>query len=252
MPISVGAQLYSLRDCLQTPAGIEATLVRVAQAGCKILQCSGFSFDAVWLKALCDQLGLQVKLTHTPAERILHDTQNVIFEHKTLDCPYVGLGYWDFCCADDVHAFLKTFAPAMQALHSAGLKLQYHNHSHEFARCGEGTLFGLLADKSDPALLGFTLDVYWAQHGGMDVCALIRRLKGRIDVCHYKDMAIVQKQQRFAAVGKGNLPWPAIIEAFESAGARYAFVEQDDCYGADPVDELTDSLRYLREISPSR
>jgi sugar phosphate isomerase/epimerase len=100
-------------------------------------------------------------------------------------------------------------------------------------------------NESDPALLGFTLDTYWVQHGGLDVVQLIRKLKGRIDVCHFKDMAIVNNEQRYAAVGQGNLNFPAILAAFDEIGMKYAFVEQDECYGVDPLDELAKSFTYL-------
>jgi len=248
MSIPIGAQLYTLRKQLQSPEDIEATLRRVADIGYEYIQCSGFAFDAAWLRALCDELGLQVKLTHTNAARILGDTENVVAEHKILGCPYVGLGGMpgEYRSAEGVRRFLADFTPAMEALHGAGLKFQYHNHSFEFRRFGGETLFDVMVNESDPALLGFTLDTYWAQHAGMDVADLIRRLKGRIDVCHYKDMAIVgDKEQRFAAIGSGNMNWPGIIAAFEEIGARYAFIEQDDCYGVDPVEELAASYRYL-------
>jgi len=250
MSIPVGAQLYTLRRQLQTPEEIEKTLTQVAEIGYTYIQCSGFDFDAAWLRALCDRLGLKIRLTHVrgPGNRILDDTQGVIEEHKILGCPYVGVGGMsrDYYCAGGAQKFIDDYTPAMKAFAGAGLKFQYHNHSGEFERFGGGTetLFDEMIRRSDPALLGFTLDTYWAQHGGMDVADLIRRMKGRIDVCHYKDMAVVEGQPRFAAIGDGNLNWPAVIAAFEEAGCRYAFVELDDCYGKDPLDELAVSLRF--------
>ena len=247
MPIPVGAQLYTLRNLMQTPEDIQATLTRVAAIGYKHIQLSGFAFEAESMRQLCDQLGLAVKLTHTAADRILEDTQAVIAEHKTLGCPYVGLGGmpWQYRREGGARAFIQDFTPAMEALHAAGLKFQYHNHSFEFERFGGETIFDVLVKESDPALMGFTLDTYWVQHGGVDVADLIRKLRGRIDVCHYKDMTIVENQQRYAAVGCGNLNWPGILAAFEDIGTQYAFVEQDDCYGADPVEELRKSFAFL-------
>ena len=252
MSIPVGAQLYTLRRQLQSPREIEKTLTQVAETGFEYIQCSGFDFDPVWLRALCDRLGLKIRLTHVrgPGNRILNDTQGVIEEHRILGCPHVGIGGMsrDYYCAGGAQKFIDDYTPAMRAFAEAGLKFHYHNHSGEFERFGGGreTLFAELVRLSDPALLGFTLDTYWAQHAGMDVADLIRGMKGRIDVCHYKDMAVVEGQPRFAAIGDGNLNWPAIIAAFEEAGCRYAFIELDDCYGKDPVDELAVSWRFLQ------
>jgi sugar phosphate isomerase/epimerase len=56
------------------------------------------------------------------------------------------------------------------------------------------------------------------------------------------------REQRFAAIGDGNMNWDAIVEAFAYAGTQYAFIEQDDCYGVDPVEELAASYRYLMGV----
>lgn len=248
MSIPIGAQLYTLRNQLKTPEDIEKTLTRVAQIGYKYIQCSGFVFEPKRLRALCDRLGLQVKLTHTSPDRVLNDTQAVIEEHKILGCPYVGIGGLpgEFRTDGGGKAFLQAFQPAMQALQRANLKLQYHNHAFEFERYPSGRIFDDLISESDPAQLGFTLDVYWAHYAGVDVIDLIRKMKGRIDVCHYKDMAIADNQPRFAAIGSGNMNWDGIIGAFEEIGTEYAFIEQDDCYGLDPLDELEASFRFLQ------
>lgn len=244
--MQLGAQLYTLRD--QMSADPAATLARVAEIGYQHIQVSGFSYDASELKSLCDELGLQIQLTHTPPERILNDTQAVIADHKTMNCPYVGLGGMphQYRCAGGAKSFIEEFTPAMQAFADAGLKFQYHNHSFEFERVGSMTIFDELIALSDPALLGFILDTYWVQHGGLDVPALIRRMAGRIDVCHLKDMTIVNNEQRYAPVGYGNMNWPPILAAFAEIGTQFAFVEQDECYGEDPLCELEKSFSSLR------
>jgi len=249
MSIPVGAQLYTLRRQMQTPKEIEETLTRVAEIGYTYIQCSGFEFDAPWLRALCDSLGLKIRLTHVrgPGNRILDDIQGVIEEHKILGCPYVGVGGMgaQYRCAGGAQQFLKDYGPSMRALRDAGQKFQYHNHAWEFERFGGERFYDELVHESDPALLGFTLDTYWAQHGGMDVADLVRRMAGRIDVCHYKDYTVVDGRPRFAAIGDGNMNWPSLLAAFEEAGCKYAFIEQDDCYEKDPFDELARSWRFL-------
>ena len=253
MSIPVGAQLYTLRRQMQTPEDIESTLTRVAEIGYTYIQCSGFEFDAPWLRALCDRLGLKIRLTHVrgPGNRILDDTQSVIEEHRILGCPYVGVGGMgaQYRVPGGAKQFLKDYEPAMRAFREANLKFQYHNHSWEFERFGGERFYDILVNESDPALMGFTLDTYWAQHGGMDVAELIRSMKGRIDVCHYKDMILVNdREQRFAAIGDGNMNWEGITAAFGEAGCQYAFIELDDCYGKDPVEELARSWAFLRRF----
>jgi len=246
MSIPVGAQLYTLRRQMQSLKEIEKTLTKVAGIGYEYIQCSGFKYDAAWMRALCDRLGLKVRLTH--GSDLLGGIEGVIRDHKILGCPYVGVGGMDkkYRSAEGARQFLRDYRPAMEALREANLKFQYHNHSWEFARFGGERFYDVLVSESDPALMGFTVDTYWAHYAGMDVAALARGMKGRIDVCHYKDMLLADNnEQRFAAIGDGNMNWEAIIPAFEEAGCRYAFVELDDCYGKDPVEELARSWRFL-------
>ena len=76
----------------------------------------------------------------------------------------------------------------------------------------------------------------------------IEMLKGRIDVCHLKDMRIVGEERRTAAVMDGNLAWDEILAACESAGVEYAMIEQDDTYGINPFDELKLSHDNLQTL----
>ncbi len=244
--MNIGAQLYTTRGLMRTPEGVRSTLERVAAIGYKYIQCSGFNYDAAEMKALCDELGLAVRLTHTSGDRILNDTQNVIREHLLMECPYVGIGSMPGeRSPEGARAFLDKFRPAMEAFRDAGLKFQYHNHAFEFARQPDGDIWSVLVNESDPALLGFTLDVFWVQFGGKNVRDLIRSLKGRIDVCHLKDMNLEDNEHRFAAVGSGVLEWPGILDAFAEIGTQYAFVEQDACYDKNPLDELEASFQFL-------
>jgi len=253
MPVPVGAQLYTVRDKMRKPKHIEATLTRVAEIGYEYVQLSGFDYELVWMRALCDRLGLKIRLTHVRGitNPILNDPEGLIEEHRILGCPYIGLGGMpgQYRCAGGGRQFVEDYTPSMKKFAEAGLKFQYHNHAWEFIKYGGKTLFDELVEASDPALMGFTLDTYWVQAGGVDVVDLIRKLKGRIDVCHYKDMSIHKdKEQRMAAIGSGNLNWPGIIAAFEDIGTKYAFVEQDDCYGEDSLDELEKSFQFLQGI----
>ena len=245
--MNIGAQLYTTRNLMKTPEGIHSTLERVAAIGYKYIQCSGFTFDAAEMKEICDGLGLAVRLTHTPGNRILFETRDVIREHLLMECPYVGIGGFpgEHTIAG-AREFLETFTPAMKELRTAGLKFQYHNHAYEFEAQPEGgDIWSVLVNESEPDLMGFTLDVMWAQHAGRNVAELIHGLRGRIQVCHLKDMVMDDSNPLFAAVGSGVLEWPGILGAFEAIGTEYGFVEQDNCYEKDPLDELEASYKFL-------
>lgn len=63
----------------------------------------------------------------------------------------------------------------------------------------------ILAEETSPELWGFILDVFWTQFSGRCPAQQIRMLKGRIDVCHLKDISLNGREQRTAAVMEGKL-----------------------------------------------
>ena len=91
----------------------------------------------------------------------------------------------------------------------------------------------------------FELDTFWVQTGGGDVVDWIKRLQGRMDVVHFKDMASDgQAKQIMAEIGQGNLNWDGIIQACRSIGVKWYLVEQDVCQRS-PFESLDISRRFL-------
>ena len=100
-----------------------------------------------------------------------------------------------------------------------------------------------------PEMLGITLDTYWLQFAGADVCDWMAKMKGRLECIHLKDMTATMKNgNRMAPVGHGNMNFEKIIAAAGTAGAEYLLVEQDDCYEEDPFDCLKKSYDYLTSL----
>ncbi|MDF2566635.1 MAG: Xylose isomerase domain protein barrel [Oscillospiraceae bacterium] len=90
------------------------------------------------------------------------------------------------------------------------------------------------------------LDTYWVQAAGGDPAKWIKKLSGRLECVHLKDMAYIDKQRRFAPVYEGNMNFDAIIQACAEAKTEYLLVEQDDCYGQDLFECLRVSYENLK------
>ena len=74
-------------------------------------------------------------------------------------------------------------------------------------------------------------------------------MNGRLYCVHLKDQGVGDDNKAtMKPIGEGNLNFPAILPAFEKAGAEYAFVEQDKCYDEDPFECLARSFNYLKSI----
>lgn len=249
MDFGIGAQLYTVRDYCKTIEGFEDSISRVAKIGYKSVQISGTgNFDAEIMRNILNKYGVTAPITHTSPEKIKDNTEEVIKNHKILGASYIGIGMMpgEYQCSEEgARRFIKDFTKAANEIADAGLKLMYHNHALEFEKFNGNTIFDILTEGFDNSSLGFTVDVYWAAYAGADPALLLSKLPGRVDTVHFKDMNIVSGSQRMCEVMEGNLNWAAIIEACNKSGVKWAFIEQDDCYGSDPFSCLEKSLKNL-------
>ena len=238
----IAVQLFTLRDYSQTPEDLKQTLHRVKAMGYHAVQVSGIGpMDPQIVKDAAAKEGLTICATHIGFDRLGNDLDGVIRQHKLWDCKYVGIGSMPEKYRNNREGYLQFAKEASEygrLLAEQGLTLIYHNHNFEFRKYGNATGMEILFEESDPAALQFELDTYWVQAGGADPIDWIKRLRGRMDVMHYKDMALnEQSQQIMTEVGEGNLNWKGILAACEETGVKWCAVEQDDCQ-RDPFESL--------------
>lgn len=248
----LGAQTYTVRAFTQSSADLRESLRRIARMGYTTVQLSAVgNMDARTLRDAADEAALKIVLTHIAEGRILQDTAAVIAEHEILGCDYIGLGAMSerYRRAEWIDRFWLDFERPAKMMRDAGKLFMYHNHNFEFGPLADGSriIDRLMEIPSD--LMGITLDTYWVQAAGCDVCDWIERLRGRIPCVHLKDMTCSGFETRMAAVGAGNMPFEKILRALsDGGGVKYALVEQDDCYGQSPFDCLKASYDYLRGL----
>jgi hypothetical protein len=94
--MKLGAQLYTIRNYCKDTESLNESLKKVAAIGYKYIQLSGFPYDPVAVKKTADELGLSIILTHSPADRIINDTDKLIEEHIYMGCPNIGIGGFPF------------------------------------------------------------------------------------------------------------------------------------------------------------
>ncbi len=245
----LGAQFYTLRDFCTDLQGLDESMKKVADIGFKSIQLSGVcDYEGEWVAEKIKEYGLTVDITHTPAAKIVEDTENVIKLHDAMNCKCIGLGYSELVrTPESIEEFYNTMKPAIKKISESGHKFMYHNHHYEFAKCGDKTALELLCEKFTPDECGITLDTFWVQTAGGDPAAWIRKLKGRLDRVHFKDMvfSLEDKKSIIAPIGEGNMNYDAIIEACLASDVEIGYVELDDCHGDDPFDCMKRSYHYL-------
>lgn len=249
--MTLGAQLFTLREYTQTEKDLDYSLGKVAEIGYKTVQISAIGpIPAEKVKELCDKHGLQIVLTHTDPNRILNDTEAVIREHDIMGCDYIGIGMMPkkYCSPEWLGHFAEDFREPAKKIAAKGKLLMYHNHNVEFQKFNGKLVFDTLLESFAPEELGFTLDTYWVQMGGADVCDWLKKLKGRTPCIHLKDMAVRGWDPVMAPVMEGNLNFPEILRTIEAlGGVKHLLVEQDICEGS-PFDCLETSYRNLHRL----
>ncbi|MFS0726021.1 sugar phosphate isomerase/epimerase family protein [Paenibacillus sp. 1P07SE] len=251
MTMTLGAQLYTVRNYVKTEADIRFTLKKIAEMGYTTVQASALGPIAPErLREICDELSLKIVLTHIPPDRLLGETEQVIREHDVLGCDYVGIGSMPdkYRTAEWYSHFAEDFREPAKKLAAAGKLFMYHNHNFEFEKIGGKRLIERLAEDFAADEMGFTLDTYWVHAGGADVVQWIEQLADRLPCVHLKDMAVQGSTQLMAPVLEGNMNFHAIMQALEKAGStKYLLIEQDTCQGS-PFDSLQTSYTNLAAL----
>ena len=240
-----GAQMYSVRTLTQTADDLYNTLKAIKAMGYNTVQLSGHGKDipAERIADMLEELDLVCGATHISFAEMEEDLDKVIKTHKLWKCEYPGIGAMPFNLggsAEGYKEFIKRANPIAEKLLDNGLHFIYHNHAFEFARFDGVRGIDMLIDGLSPAAQ-MEIDVFWVQSGGGNPVEWIKKVAGRMDVVHFKEMVgqmpdpTTHTMTRMAPVGEGNLDWPAIIAACEEIGVKYAFVEQDNAVESDPL-----------------
>lgn len=247
----LGAQLYTVRPYTQTEKDLDYTLEQIAKIGYTTVQVSGIgaSIQPQTVKELCDKHNLKIVITHSDANRILNDTEQLIEDHKRMGCQYIGLGSMPekYRNPEWFHHFYSDYIEAAKKIRDAGMLFMYHNHNFEFEKVDGKYYLEHMMEKFDSSELGFTLDTYWLQAAGADVCQWIERLKDRIPCVHLKDMAMLKHEAVMAPVLEGNMNFEKILSTLETTNCQYLLVEQDVCQES-PFECLAKSYRNLTAL----
>jgi len=245
---TIAAQMYTLRDFTKTAEDLRSTFQKVSAMGYEAIQISAIGpIDPKLVKEYADESGLAICATHVSWDRLTNDLDALAAEHKLWNCKNIGLGSLPekFRTGQDGYRefakLMSDIAVTLKDQHD--LQFVYHNHDFEFERFDGMTGMEILLTESDPAV-GFELDLYWVQAGGGSPAEWIRKVAGRMQVVHLKDMAIVNRKQIFAEIGEGNMNYKEIINVCRETGVEWFVVEQDVCR-RDPFESLEISLRYL-------
>jgi sugar phosphate isomerase/epimerase len=239
------------------------TIQHVAKAGYRFIEAAnhnaakdhgvGFGVSAQEIKKVLDDTGAQVVSAHIYPYGA--DIIKPVLEYfNVLGTQYLVIPMCFFKDRDDALRQAEGFNEAGRLCSQAGITLVYHNHFHEFQIFGDKTVFDLIMEHTDPALVKAELDTYWAVRGGQDAPRFMEKYGQRIRLIHQKDFPgefkeeinliepvnregrevdmryfiSVVKPETFTEIGTGILPIQDIIDAGNRVcKADYIILEQD-------------------------
>ncbi|MDO4458560.1 MAG: sugar phosphate isomerase/epimerase [Clostridia bacterium] len=246
----IGAQLFTIRDFMQTEDDFITSMQKIKKIGFDTVQISGTPLKAKFMKEVLDELDLKCVVTHRAFQDFKENLSEIMEYNSILGCDScsIGIAPVDMLKTDDgVSAFIEEANTIADKLYDNGFVFGYHNHSAEFVKHNSRTIMDRFLTETDPDKFRFILDTYWVQVGGKDPAKFIREIGKRAMYVHFKDLRIHPDAMfvpEFSEVGEGNLDWDDIIAACDEAGAKCALIEQDTCR-RDPFESLKISRDFL-------
>ena len=249
-PNMIGLQLYTVRDQLQ--ADFDGTLAKIAQIGYKNMEFAGYyNRTPEQVRATLDRLQLVSSSSHIGAPLLRQDAAGQIKAAKTIGQDYITIPSYNF--GKDLAGWRKGVAEFNQwgaMCRDAGLRLAYHNHNFEFAPLEGTTGYAVLAQETDPKLVDFELDLYWASFADQKPLELFARYPGRFAMWHVKDLLLTNGTKGMAPVGGGTIDFKSFFAHRAESGMKHFFVEHDSAaqYPGGSLASIQASYTYLHQL----
>lgn len=261
--MKVGIQMYSVKqEMAKDPV---ATMRKVAEIGYKYWEtCELFGSDCDYNyglcmpadegKALIDELGVKIIGCHLSNDCMANNDSLVKFldYQAAVGCENPGLAMDFFPDMNYIQSFAANLNRVGRMCKDRGMGFHYHNHFQEFQKIDGKYVIDWILELTDPGLVDFELDTFWAMRGGVDPVAMIERYKDRLVMLHQKDFAKDAEQQInlfngvvdpnvpvtredfgkssmscFTEVGTGIMDIQGIIDTANTTHIKYITLEQD-------------------------
>lgn len=254
--MKLGAQVYSVRNYIQTIADYGNTLRKLKSLGYDTVQHAGCDIaDPYLLRDLTQAAGLQHVIPNINPAPLMENADKVIESVRVLGCDSIMLPYVPCDSMATLESFLAGWAPLeapLRKLQEAGITLCYHNHAFDIAPMfgsRDSFLDYLLENKPD---WQFILDVAWSQYAGVDTLAWMDKLGSRMNSLHFKDFTGSVNSGNcpvFCACGNGTVKLDLYAEKAKAMGIENVIVEQDNAQDyPDPFGQMQQSAACLRTL----
>ena len=249
---SFGIQLYSVKEDMAVDP--VATMRTLASYGYKQFEGFDGGKGILWgmqpaeFKSLMTEIGVEMVASHANVFENLEAqaAQAAEVGIKYLICPWIGAQK----SLDDYKKKAAEFNQIGEKLKSSGVKFAYHNHDYTFVTQEGAIPQDILMDNTDPALVDFELDIYWAHVANVNPAEYLAKYPGRFRLCHVKDAeaGTGDPHQRGVLLGTGEIPYAELIKKSQELGMEYFIVEQERFPSGIPMEAAAANAKYLSAL----
>jgi len=218
------------------------------------LHSSVFHYPAAALRRMIEDAGLRAPAAHfalSGMEANLDYARELGLTYMVVMLPRPGPQ-----SLDQFHAAADRLNEAGAQVRSHGMRLSLLFHNRELMPQEGSSGFRELVKHTDPANLSLEADLYWIAQAGLDPAAFLAEHGLRVTLLHLKDRlpgfpfsyTADSASDHSTELGRGTIPWPAVLGEARRRDIRYAFLDYDKTAG--PIlDSLKESVGYLKTLA---
>lgn len=272
MSFKIGLQLYTVREALEKDPA--AALQKVAAAGYEYVELSSrLGLSASALRELLQEAGLKPLAAHISLLDLDTLEEELDYYSEAGFSTIVGgLDFFPYGVPGKLLRRCDDYNRAGALCRERGMTFCYHNHFQEFQRLCGIPMAEWMLENTDPELVTFELDAYWAARAGADPAAFMRKYLNRMQFLHLKDypedapqplnifdgilsayqqlsvemLEKVQDRRCFTEIGSGVLPVQELLALAARSERLEAVIVDQDYSSLDSFDSIRRSLAVLK------
>lgn len=265
----MAVQLYSVRDLIGNAEmyaqNHEVVLKAIAEMGYTGVEAAHYGDGLLYgvspeeFKADVEEAGMEVVSSHLSKQLSEEELASgdlseslawwdaAIAAHKAAGMRYMVCPWMDVpSTLKDLKTYCDYYNEIGRRCRESGMEFGYHNHAHEFKKVEDQVMMDYLIQNTDPELVFFQMDVYWAVYGHASPVDYFNRYPGRFKVLHVKDAKEIGQS--------GMVGFDAIFSNAQTAGLKEFIIEVEGCRNEAALDGLRLSSEYVKAspfIAPS-
>ena len=255
-------QLYSARDLIgnaeKYAANHEQVLKALAEMGYTSVEAANFGDGKFYgvapeqFKADVEAAGMKVLSSHTGRRLSAQELatgdiseslawwDEALPAHKAAGMEYVVIpSIGKPATLKELQVICDYFNAVGKKCNEMGMKFGYHNHAYEMETVEDKIMIEYMLENTDPALVFYQVDVYWAVYGHYSPADLFNKYPGRFALLHIKDKKEIGQS--------GMVGFDAVFGNAEVAGMEGYVVEVEGCRNEAALEGIRVSADYLRK-----